>query len=65
LAGSGRTFRKNLVKEQDRCSVDADVFLENSILLPGSVISNGATLRSCIVGGVKVGGGTYQDTDFV
>jgi mannose-1-phosphate guanylyltransferase len=48
-----------------RCSVDADVFLENSILLPGSVISNGATLRSCIVGGVKVGGGTYQDTDFV
>ncbi len=36
------------------CSVEAEVLLENSILFPGSLISHGATLRSCIVGGVKV-----------
>jgi ADP-glucose pyrophosphorylase len=47
------------------CSVEADVILENSVLFPGSLISQGATLRSCIVGGVKVEGGTYQHTDFV
>jgi mannose-1-phosphate guanylyltransferase len=47
------------------CSVEADVLLKNSILFPGSLISHGATLRSCIVGGVKVEGGTYQHVDFV
>ncbi len=36
------------------CSVEAEVLLENSILFPGSLISQGATLRSCIVGGTKV-----------
>ena len=47
------------------CSIEADVLLENSILFPGSFIPRGTTLRSCIVGGVKVEPGTYQDTDFL
>ena len=47
------------------CSIEADVLLENSILFPGSFISRGATLRSCIVVGVKVEPGIYQDTDFL
>ncbi len=47
------------------CSIEADVVLENSILFPGSRISKGSRLRSCIVGGVNVERGTYQDADFV
>jgi mannose-1-phosphate guanylyltransferase len=47
------------------CSVEAEVLLENSILFPGSLISQGATLRSCIVGGTKVDRGTYEDADFL
>jgi mannose-1-phosphate guanylyltransferase len=46
------------------CAVEADVLLENSILLPGSLVSRSTTLRSCIVGGVKVEPGTYEQTDF-
>jgi NDP-sugar pyrophosphorylase family protein len=47
------------------CCIEADAFLENSILFPGSRISQGATLRSCIVGGVNVEGGIYHHIDFV
>jgi mannose-1-phosphate guanylyltransferase len=47
------------------CSIEADVLLENSVLFPGSLISHGTTLRSCIVGGVEVARGTYQQQDFV
>jgi mannose-1-phosphate guanylyltransferase len=48
-----------------RCSIEADALLEDSILLAGSHISQGTTLRSCIVGGVKVERGSYRQTDFV
>ena len=48
-----------------RCRVEAEVLLENSILFPGSLISHGATLRSCIVGGVRVERGTYEHSDFI
>jgi mannose-1-phosphate guanylyltransferase len=47
------------------CSIEADVLLENSVLFPASFISQGTTLRSCIVGGVGVARGTYQQQDFV
>jgi mannose-1-phosphate guanylyltransferase len=48
-----------------RCSIEADVLLQNSILFPGSLISHGAALHSCIVGGVKVERGTYRQVDFL
>jgi mannose-1-phosphate guanylyltransferase len=47
------------------CSIEADALLEDSILFPGSQIAQGTTLRSCIVGGVKVERGIYQQTGFV
>jgi mannose-1-phosphate guanylyltransferase len=47
------------------CTVEAGVLLENSILLPGSLVSRSTRLRSCIVGGVKVEPGTYEQTDFI
>jgi mannose-1-phosphate guanylyltransferase len=47
------------------CFIEADALLEDSILFAGSHISQGATLRSCIVGGVNVKRGTYQQADFV
>ena len=47
------------------CAVEPDVVLENSILLPGSLVSQNSTLRSCIVGGIKVEPGTYEQTDFI
>jgi NDP-sugar pyrophosphorylase family protein len=47
------------------CAVEPDVVLENSILLPGSLVSRNTTLRSCIVAGVKVEAGTYEQTDFI
>jgi mannose-1-phosphate guanylyltransferase len=48
-----------------RCVVEPDVFLQDSILFPGSIVSRGTILRSCIVGGVRVDPGNHLDTDFV
>jgi mannose-1-phosphate guanylyltransferase len=48
-----------------RCTVEPDVFLENSILFPGSIVPRGTTLRSCVVAGVRIEQGSYQETDFV
>jgi mannose-1-phosphate guanylyltransferase len=48
------------------CStVEGDVFLENSILFPGSMVPRGTTLRSCVVAGVRIDPGTYLETDFL
>src|SRR6516164_108239 len=49
----------------DDCRVDGDAFIEDSILLPGSCVGSGVSLRSCIVGGARVLTGTYVGTDFV
>ncbi len=48
-----------------RCNIEGDVLLEDSILFPGSFVSRGATLQSCIVAGVRIEPGAYLDTDFV
>jgi len=48
-----------------RCNIEGDVLLENSILFPGSFVSRGAVLQSCIVAGVRIETGAYLDTDFV
>jgi mannose-1-phosphate guanylyltransferase len=48
-----------------RCTVEGDVLLEDSVLFPGSFISRGTTLRSCVVGGVRIEPGIYLETDFV
>jgi mannose-1-phosphate guanylyltransferase len=48
-----------------RCNIEADVFLEDSILFPGSFIPRGTTLRSCIVAGVRIDSGAYLESDFV
>ena len=49
----------------DDCRVDNDAFIEDSILLPGSSVGSGVSLRSCIVGGAGVFTGTYVGVDFV
>jgi mannose-1-phosphate guanylyltransferase len=49
----------------DNCRVDSDVFIEDSILLPGSSVGSGVSLRSCIVGGANVSAGTHVGVDFV
>jgi mannose-1-phosphate guanylyltransferase len=48
-----------------RCTVERDVFLEDSILFPGSIVPRGTTLRSCVVAGVRIEQGSYLETDFV
>jgi mannose-1-phosphate guanylyltransferase len=48
-----------------RCTVESDVFLEDSILFPGSIIPRGTKLRSCVVAGVRIEQGSYLETDFV
>ena len=48
-----------------RCTVERDVLLEDSILFPGSFVPRGTTLRSCVVGGVRIDPGNYLETDFV
>jgi mannose-1-phosphate guanylyltransferase len=48
-----------------RCTIERDVLLEDSILFPGSFVPEGTTLRSCIVGGVRIGAGAYLETDFL
>ena len=48
-----------------RCNIEGDVLLEDSILFPGSFVSRGTALQSCIVAGVRIEPGTYLDTDFV
>jgi mannose-1-phosphate guanylyltransferase len=45
--------------------LEDDVILENSVLFPGSSVEGGASLRSCIVAGVRVPAGDYLETDFV
>lgn len=47
------------------CEVEPDVLLENSILFPGSFVSRGTELHSCIVAGVHIDPGVYLETDFV
>jgi mannose-1-phosphate guanylyltransferase len=48
-----------------RCTIERDVLLEDSILFPGSFVAAGTTLRSCIVGGVRIDPGAYLETDFL
>jgi mannose-1-phosphate guanylyltransferase len=48
-----------------QCKIEGDVLLEDSILFPGSSVPRGTTLRSCIVAGVRINPGSYQETDFV
>jgi mannose-1-phosphate guanylyltransferase len=49
----------------DSCRVDSEAFIKDSILLPGSSVGSGVSLRSCIVGGAGVLTGTYVGADFV
>jgi mannose-1-phosphate guanylyltransferase len=49
----------------ENCRVEDDVIIEDSILLPGSSVAIGTSLRSCIVGGADVSAGTYVGADFV
>jgi mannose-1-phosphate guanylyltransferase len=48
-----------------RCTIERDVLLENSILFPGSFVPGGTTLRSCVIGGIRIDQGNYQEIDFV
>jgi mannose-1-phosphate guanylyltransferase len=49
----------------DDCRVDRDVFITDSILLAGSSVASGVSMRSCIVGGATVSSGIYVGGDFV
>jgi mannose-1-phosphate guanylyltransferase len=49
----------------DDCRVESDAFIKDSILLPGSSVESGVSLRSCIVGGAGVLTGTYVGADLV
>jgi mannose-1-phosphate guanylyltransferase len=48
-----------------RCTIESNVLVVNSILFPGSFVPSGTTLRSCILGGVRIDPGNYLETDFV
>jgi mannose-1-phosphate guanylyltransferase len=48
-----------------RCEVADGVLIRDSILLPGSSVPKGTTLKSCIVAGVKLNVGTYLESVFV
>jgi mannose-1-phosphate guanylyltransferase len=49
----------------DNCRVDNDVFIEDSVLLPGSSVASGVSLRSCIVGGANVPAGSHVGADLI
>ena len=49
----------------DSCRVDSEALIKDSILLPGSSVGSGVSLRSCIVAGAGVLTGTYVGADFV
>jgi mannose-1-phosphate guanylyltransferase len=49
----------------DDCRVDSNAFIKDSVLLPGSSVGSGVSLRSCIVGGAGVFTGTHVGADFV
>src|SRR5262249_10387998 len=49
----------------DDCRVASDALVKDSILLPGSSVGSGVSLRSCIVGGTGVLTGAYVGADFV
>jgi mannose-1-phosphate guanylyltransferase len=47
------------------CSIDSDVCIEDSILLAGSSLARGVSMRSCIVAGTEVSAGNYVGMDFI
>lgn len=49
----------------NNCSIDRDVSIEDSILLPGSSLVSGVSMRSCIVAGIEVPAGNYVGIDFI
>jgi len=49
----------------NNCSIDRDVSIEDSILLPGSSLASGVSMRSCIVAGIDVPAGNYVGMDFI
>ena len=49
----------------NNCSIDRDVSIEDSILLPGSSLASGVSMRSCIVAGIEVPAGNYVGMDFI
>ena len=49
----------------NNCSIDRDVCVEDSILLPGSSLASGVSMRSCIVAGIEVPAGNYVGMDFI
>jgi len=49
----------------NNCSIDRDVSIEDSILLPGSSLVSGVSMRSCIVAGIEVPAGNYVGMDFI
>ena len=49
----------------NNCSIDRDVSIEDSILLPGSSLASGISMRSCIVAGIEVPAGNYVGMDFI
>ena len=49
----------------NNCSIDRDVSIEDSILLPGSSLASGVSMRSCIVAGIEVPAGDYVGIDFI
>jgi len=49
----------------NNCSIDSDVRIQDSILLPGSSLSSGVSMRSCIVAGSEVPAGNYIGRDII
>jgi len=49
----------------NNCSIDRDVSIEDSILLPGSSLASGVSMRFCIVAGIEVPAGNYVGMDFI
>ena len=49
----------------NNCSIGSDVCIEDSILLPGSSVASGVSMRACIVAGTEIPAGTYAGTDFI
>jgi mannose-1-phosphate guanylyltransferase len=48
-----------------RCKIEENVLVEDSVLFPDSFIPRDTTLRSCVVAGVQIDPGIYEETDFV
>jgi mannose-1-phosphate guanylyltransferase len=49
----------------ENCRVDHHVLIKDSVLLAGSSVTSGVSLRSCIVGGANVSSGMYVGEDLI